>query len=565
MSLAANAPAITKRPGVISFDWYTLAVYCEWLVAAGATLIVVHRHWLNLKYAGALWRDEANTAEFAKLPSWRDIIENLQWDSFPILSTALLRIWGYLPGGTTDEGLRWIGLLVGVGILAGLWWLAYRAHGGPPSLALLLWGMNPVAVRFGDSVRPHGLGILWMVLVWSSIARVVPASKARDVEANSTSSTNSLPVGWMNWLVAGTLSIAAVQTLFPNAVILGGLLAAGVVAALGAHHWRRALGLVAVGAAAAASLLPYLPAIRTASEWSEVFDMNVGVAQVFSSLQVVLTLPVAFFSLVWFFLPIALVGATVLTWWSPTPAARARRFRSLFALLAGLFGCGGYFVLVDRGSFFPQAWHWLPVLALGAAAAEQVGGGWRAISVVRSGLLVLALLASATSNQRLLSRYLTNIDLAAAHVTEAARPGDLIIVEPWYWSVSFHRYYHGRVPWLTIPPLEVTNLHRYDLLRLQLQADDATAAVKQAIAQTLRAGGRVWIVGDLPRVIGDEAEFEKVRGQQLSTGARAALWSMEVGYFLQQHEQQRREVTLLNERPIMVEEVTLFVAEGWRP
>ena len=562
MSLAANAPAHTKRRGVVSFDWYTLAAYCEWLVAAGATVIVVHRHWLNLNGAGGLWRDEANTAEFAKLPSWRDIIANLQWDSFPILSTALLRIWGYLPGGASDEGLRWFGLLVGVGILAGLWWMAYRAHGGPPSVALLLWGMNPLAVRFGDSVRPHGLGILWMVLVWSTISSIVPSSKACEGDASSTGGTNYLPVSWLNWLAAGTSSIAAVQTLFPNAVVLGGLLAGGVVAASCGHRWRRALGLVAIGAAAAASLFPYVPAIRTASEWSEVFDTNVGVAQVFSSLKVVLTLPGTFFSLVWSVLPIALVGAVILTWWSPGPAVRARRFRSLFALLAGLFACSGYFLLIIRGSFFPHPWHWLPALAL---AAEQIAGGWRAISVARGGMLVFALLTSATPNQRLLSRSMTNIDLAAAHLMEAARPGDLIVVEPWYWGVSFQRYYHGSVPWLTIPPLEVTHLHRYDLLRRQLQADDPTASVQQAIAQTLRAGGRVWIVGDLPRVIGDKAEFEKVRGQQLSTGARVALWSMEVGYFLQQHEQQRREVFLLNERPVMVEEVTLAVAEGWRP
>jgi hypothetical protein len=567
LSALGNAPARAAWSGVGAFDWRLLAIHSEWLFAAFATAVIVYRHWLNLKWVGGLWRDEAHAAELAQLASWREIIANLQWDSFPILSTALLRAWCYLPGGPSDEGLRWFGLLIGVGILAGLWWMAYRAHGGPPCVALLFWGLNPIAVRFGDSVRPHGLGLFWLVLVWSAVSNLVPAVVSRRGASSDSEDANALtPVRWTTWLLAGALAIAAVQTLFPNAVMLGAILAAAAVAAICARRWGRALGLILVGAVAAASLLPYIPAIRTASEWGVVSDAKSGgFANDFRLMYETLKFPGTFFSIAWSVLPVVLVAATVVAWFSGALAAKARRYRLLFALLAGLLGSGAYFALMARSSFLPQPWHWLPVLLLGALAAEQILGGWRAVPVARSGLLVLAVFTSAPLNQWMLGRYVTNIDLAAAHLTAEARPGDLILIERWYWGVSFHRYYHGPTPWVTIPPMQVINLHRYDLLQSQLQANDATAPIRESIATTLRAGGRVWMVGNLPRLTGDEPEFTKVRRGDLNTSAQLTLWAFEVGYFLQQHEQRRRAVSLPNERPVGVEEVNLAVAEGWRP
>jgi hypothetical protein len=39
----------------------------------------------------------------------------------------------------------------------------------------------------------------------------------------------------------------------------------------------------------------------------------------------------------------------------------------------------------------------------------------------------------------------------------------------------------------------------------------------------------------------------------------------EVGYYLQQHEVRRRAILLNDDQPVMMEEVELGVAEGWRP
>jgi hypothetical protein len=573
LSIAGNAPARAATPRARSIDWRKLAVHSEWLFAAVATAVIVYRHWVNLRDAGGLWRDEAHTAELAQLPTWSEIISNLQWDSFPILSTALLRAWCYLPGGSSDTGLRWFGMLIGVGILAGLWWLARRAHGGPPSIALLLWGMNPIAVRFADSVRPHGLGLFWMVLVWTAIAGLVPRSTAPRRSASPTSDVLAAgsPVerspGWFRWLVTGLLAIAAVQTLYPNALVLAALLAAAAVAVMASRRVLRVLGLVLVGAVAAASLLPYIPSIQTASEWAAVSDAKEGgPLRDFWVMYEELVYPGPLFRVIYCLLPAILIGATVITWMSRrSPDAQARRFRSLYALLAGALGSAAYFVLIARSTFLPQPWHWLPVQLLGALAAEQILGGWRPLPAVRSLVLLVALFTSASVNQWFLSQLATNVDQAAAQLTAEARPNDLILIERWYWGVTFDRYYHGSAPWMTIPPREVINLHRYDLLQKQLQNREATVPIREKIAATLQAGGRVWLVGNLPRLTGRAPDFAEFKQEELNTSAHLVFWTYEVGYFLQQHEGRRRAVPLSGARPISLEEVTLNAAEGWRP
>ena len=568
MNLSANHPP-GNRSYFPALDWKRLAVASEWLFAAVATAVIVYRHWINLRAAGGLWRDESHTAELAQLPALSDIVANLHWDSFPILSTALLRGWCYLPGGSTDEGLRWFGILVGSGIVASLWWLARRAHGGPPSIALLLWGMNPIAVRFGDSVRPHGLGLLWIALVWTAISNLVPPTSARrggDAPEPDDAPVESRP-GWLRWLLAGLLAIAAVQTLYPNAVILAALLAAASVATILARRAPRVLGLVAVGAVAAASLLPYIPSIRTASQWSAVSDAKTGgLLGDFGTMYEALKFPGPLFTVICPVLPVLLIAATVLTWLTrKSRVSQARRFGSLFALLGGLLGCAGYFTLIARSAFLPQPWHWLPVVLLVALVAEQILGGWRWFAALRSGLLLAAIWSSASVNQWLLDAPFTNVDIVARQLTEAARPNDLIVVEHWYWGVTFDRYYHGSAPWVTIPPMRVINLHRYDLLQQQLQNPDATVPIREQIAATLRAGGRVWLVGNLPRLTDVEPEFAALRREKLNTTGHYVLWTYEVGYFLQQHEGRRQAVTIASDKPIRLEEVTLGVAEGWRP
>src|SRR5208282_4876517 len=45
----------------------------------------------------------------------------------------------------------------------------------------------------------------------------------------------------------------------------------------------------------------------------------------------------------------------------------------------------------------------------------------------------------------------TNIDWIAAELQQQAKPGDFIVVYPFYCGITFQRYYRGQVPWTTLP------------------------------------------------------------------------------------------------------------------
>jgi hypothetical protein len=98
-----------------------------------------------------------------------------------------------------------------------------------------------------------------------------------------------------------------------------------------------------------------------------------------------------------------------------------------------------------------------------------------------------------------LARYRqTNIDVIAARLREQAKTNDLILVYPWFFGVTFNRYYAGATPWTTLPALVDLRVHRYDLLKERLAATAPIKPVLDRIAQTLASGNRLWIVGELP-------------------------------------------------------------------
>ena len=152
----------------------------ELLIAVLLTLLAVHLHVVFLLDAGALWRDEVNSVDFARMPlpvAWH----NLQFDSFPMLSTVLLRGWGSIQSGggaatpsagppsaappaaplaaaitRTDRWFRIYGFVIGLCFLAAVW-ITCRLLGGrgsPPLLSLALVGMAPWAIQAMDSIHP---------------------------------------------------------------------------------------------------------------------------------------------------------------------------------------------------------------------------------------------------------------------------------------------------------------------------------------------------------------------------------------------------------------------------
>jgi hypothetical protein len=77
--------------------------------------------------------------------------------------------------GAGALGLRALGLLIGLGLLAALWVSALVTSGLPPRLSLALFGLNSTIIIYGDSLRAYGVGSLLIVLalgtMWSYLQK----------------------------------------------------------------------------------------------------------------------------------------------------------------------------------------------------------------------------------------------------------------------------------------------------------------------------------------------------------------------------------------------------------
>ena len=95
----------------------------EWTMAIVLSALVLFLLFVRATHAGALWRDECDSLELARMPGFSDILHNLKFTSFPILFPTTVRFFTAV-FGTTDASLRCFGLLVGVCLLAVGWFNA---------------------------------------------------------------------------------------------------------------------------------------------------------------------------------------------------------------------------------------------------------------------------------------------------------------------------------------------------------------------------------------------------------------------------------------------------------
>ena len=69
------------------------------------SIVVIVLHGLFMSHAGALWRDEADVVQLAMMPTARDILQNFQIGSTPILFPFSLRAYTAIVGDS-DFALR---------------------------------------------------------------------------------------------------------------------------------------------------------------------------------------------------------------------------------------------------------------------------------------------------------------------------------------------------------------------------------------------------------------------------------------------------------------------------
>lgn len=460
-----------------------------WCVSIGATLVGVCLHVVRLFHAGGLWRDEVGQVHLATLPTLRELWQMLTHDSFPLLFPLLTRLWAGLGFAGTDFGLRVFGVAIGIGMLATLWWVTRVLGQRTPLIALGLLVVNACVIQWGDSLRAYGLGALLILITLGSVWRLV--------ERRNTA----------RFLAASLFGVLSVQCLYQNAVLLAAICGGAILICLRHRRVKTALLCTIAVIPAGLSLLPYVGPVRESQSWWIVEKAGFRPASAWASFSDAFGTPPWVGPFIWISLAIVCVWVGLAT--LEKQVSRRDEISVGLPLFAGttcLVSVFSFFLFLWYAGLPTQPWYWLPLMPLVAVCIQTALSSWiarrPAAWAVAIGLVVLASLPM--SFVRALERQ-TNIDLVTRELNARVSESDLVIVYPWFYGISFNRYYTGQAEWVTIPPIADHRFHRYDLLKERLAESNPIGHVLERVRQTLRSGKKVWIVGTLPHIDPGEA------------------------------------------------------------
>jgi len=593
------------------------------LTAVVAALSVV-----RMLHAGGLWRDEAGAARLAALPTLREIAGLFQHEAFPPLFAVIIRAYSRM-AGSGDLALRVFGLAVGLTIAGILWLNARTTARTVPLLSLALLGLDLPFLVFGESVRGYGMGSALILLTYGLLARALawqpeghsldgrlperlaPRPARSPGEIGKTEQPLSArpaplavrrgPAGLIG--LAALAAVASVQVLVSNAALVLALCTAAAAVAVARRRWLLAGGIAGCGAAAALSLLPYAAQLAAARrQWSVILTYSIGARQVWKAfIATVGPRPVL---AAWLLLALAglaglareltrrrrMAAAVPVPVSTAAPGGRpeerppAPRLQeeqestwtgaAAFAGLTIVCAAVATAIFLERLGYPPRPWYFLPLMALMASAldtlfgvlARRRGGSYAALRVA-----AVALVAAAQALpmwQHLAARQ-TNADLVAREVAQSAAPQDLVVVLPWFYGVSFNRYYRGPARWLTLPDIADHRIHRYDLLKPRLASPHPLDDVLEEVAATLRSGHRVWVAGNTAWTrLGGEATLlppAPFSPDGWHDYPYMVSWSRSFGRFLARHASLIATVAVPADRqPVSnLEDLQLEVAEGW--
>jgi hypothetical protein len=333
-----------------------------------------------------------------------------------------------------------------------------------------------------------------------------------------------------------------------------------------------------VGFIAALSLIPYIQVIRSAAAWVPLVQVPDYSFQWFSlRLRNTLDAASSWASIIWF-------GAVALCLFLGLRRYTSRRIDAvtapiddplLFGWVTLVIGAGGSYAFLKILSYYTQPWYYLTLLCI-VGVSLDVGFG----SLVRSNAARLTRLVCAVSISILvvvsalqfLRERMTNVDDVAAQLEQIARPGDLIVVTPWHFSISLARYYRGEARMATIPTTSFRRFHRYDVIRAEMMERDQRSPIHDAellTATALKSGARVLIAG-APRFPSTAATISMppaapTREGLWLEGVHQEAWNDSYGQFVRRH---ARSLTVIHYPSVTeishYERLAIVQAEGWR-
>lgn len=529
----------------------------ELAVAIFLSLAVAALHFNVMQHAGPLWRDEISSLRVATMPTLDGFWSALVYDPVPALFFGLLRLWNSFAFGATDESLRSLGFLIGLGILAAIWAAAWSIKKSPPTWAVLLLGLSPVALVFGDSMRAYGLGCLCNILAIGFLWKVI-RERPR-------------PVHLALALVAALLSV---HSLFPNSLLLFAAVAGGMTVALYRRWWRTAFFIFGIGVVAAVSLLPYAGVIRQTQSWSPLAKTGIDSNWIFTMMFRATRSGGTVAAGVWIGGAIVACLALFIAMCRPRLLQLQEEDRNLvfYSGITLLIALGATVCFFRFVGWTTSLWYYLPVMATAVVCIDAVSKVFRRnpVSIMaNSGLLLAAAALMSPIALQATNVRLTNIDLTTEAIAQRAQPSDLVIVDNYFYAISFNRYYHGKAPWLAVPDVSDFTLHRWDLLTDSMRQPRPIQSVLDRIDQTLQAGHNVYVIGFSPL---GHAASEPANLPPAPAGASGwslwpyvRSWTIQIAYAVQTRAEHGKIISIRTDQPIsVVENVRAVVVSGWK-
>jgi hypothetical protein len=524
--------------------WIEIGVYASLMLA------LIFLHVTVFMHSGGLWRDEVSCFNISNLPSFSDIWDTTQFDSLPILWFLTLRTWINFGFGETDLALRALGLIIGLGTLGTLWLVGQHLAMRLPLLSLVLFSFCPTAF-FCDSLRAFGLGVILILLSMGYMWRAI-----QD------------PIPW-KMTVSLVSAILSVQCLFHNAFLLFAICMGAVAVGIHRRQWKLIAFPLVVGAIAALSLLPYYAIVLKVSDWNILFKVPVTLSWILHKFVHAID-PSGLFlpALIWL-----LLASYVIVRFSRKQLGEQRDL-TLFLWVTMLVSIISYITFLKILSYTTRDWYYLPLMAVLAiiidkgvdAACERVTTARIARVACVLGISVFIFMNS--WNAAHIRR--TNIDILAAKLESISSKNDLIVVFPFYYGISFARYYKGSSEWVTLPDINDHRVHRYDLIKDRMIQRVPIKSILENMVQTLKDGNRVWLVGGLSFLRQGETRGNIAPPLNspygLSEHYYEMIWSRQAADALQKHGQTIEQILMPTIDPVNAfENVPLLMVQGWRP
>lgn len=526
-----------------------------WIVFAVASACVISLQVVLFSNAGAFWRDEVSSIALAKLPTFFDVASSLERDSFPAFFVSILHLSMKSGLITTDAALRFFGTLIFLSTIAALCLNARLTKSPPPLLALALLAFNAMFFYYGSSIRAYGLAAALIIILFGCVWKVVEH-----------------PTMW-RILAAAFAAILNVQTSYQSLYLVPAVFTAGIITCIMSGRRRHAAILAGIGVVSMLSVLFYLPVIASVAQWENAQRVPIfKFSYVFEGAFEAMGAGSYLLLLIWLNLFLIAVFFSIWRLLNRVGDERERPdivFYSFFTLLAAWPAFIFFVKYVGRWTY---AWQCLPLMALQAAALDSFFGETLRRRVYMKALLsVLIVLVSVPSLWQYAHTRRTNVDLVAKRLLSDSKANDLVLVNPFWNGISFKYYYRGDAPWETLPFIRKDRVEDPVREIIQLEKDPQAAQETSfgQISRTLKGGGRLWVAEGHPYLPSSDQAREIAPAPHplygWYSGYYAAQWSANAWLYIRTHAEKVQRVSIpMNQQVSRFEDISLYMAEGWR-